>query len=71
MRTRSAFTDTVTVKAAIMQASDGEIGHLKDFLVEDADWSIRYLVVDTKNCGPGRKVLISSRSAREIDWTDS
>jgi len=39
-----------------MQASDGEIGHLKDFLVEDADWSIRYLVVDTKNWWPGKKV---------------
>jgi hypothetical protein len=53
-----------------IHASDGEIGHLKDFLVEDADWSIRYLVVDTKNWWPGKKVLISSRSAREIDWTD-
>jgi len=53
-----------------IHASDGEIGHLKDFLVEDADWSIRYLIVDTKNWWPGKKVLISSRSAREIDWTD-
>jgi len=30
-------------------ASDGEIGHVTDFLLEDADWSIRYLVVDRKN----------------------
>ena len=29
-----------------------------------------YLVVDTKNWWPGKKVLISPRSAREIDWTD-
>jgi hypothetical protein len=35
-----------------IQASDGEIGHVEDFLVEDADWSIRYLVVDTKNWWP-------------------
>ena len=53
-----------------IHASDGEIGHVDDFLVEDADWSIRYLVVDTKNWWPGKKVLISPRSASEIDWTD-
>ena len=45
-----------------IHASDGEIGHVEDFLIEDADWSIRYLVVDTKNWWPGKKVLISPRS---------
>ncbi len=53
-----------------IRASDGEIGHVEDFLVEDTDWSIRYLVVDTKNWWPGKKVLISPRSATEIDWTE-
>ncbi len=51
-----------------IHASDGEIGHVEDFLVEDADWSIHYLVVDTKNWWPAKKVLISPRSARKIDW---
>ena len=53
-----------------IHASDGEIGHVEDFLIEDADWSIHYLVVDTKNWWPGKKVLVSPRSAGEIDWTD-
>jgi len=53
-----------------IHASDGEIGHVEDFLIEDADWSVRYLVVDTKNWWPGKKVLVSSRSTGEIDWTD-
>lgn len=53
-----------------IHASDGEIGHVEDFLLEDADWSIHYLVVDTKNWWPAKKVLISPRSAREIVWTD-
>ena len=52
-----------------IHASDGEIGHVEDFLVEDADWSIHYLVVDTKNWWPGKKVLISPRSAQKINWT--
>lgn len=40
-----------------IHASDGEIGHVADFLVEDADWGIHYLVVDTKNWWPGRKIF--------------
>src|SRR5664279_135462 len=51
-----------------IHASDGEIGHIEDFLVEDTDWSIHNLVIDTKNWWPGKKVLISPRSIREIDW---
>ena len=53
-----------------IHARDGEIGHVEDFLIEDADWSIRYLVVDTKNWWPGKKVLISPRSVKDIDWND-
>jgi|SRR5208337_642156 len=53
-----------------IHASDGEIGHVEDFLVEGADWSIHFLVVNTKNWWPGKKVLISPRSIREIDWMD-
>ena len=59
-----------TVTGYHIHASDGEIGHVEDFLLEDADWSIHYLVVDTKNWWPGKKVLISPRSAKEIDWSD-
>jgi hypothetical protein len=51
-----------------IHARDGQIGHVEDFLVEDDDWSIHYLVVDTKNWWPGKKVLISPMSVRKIDW---
>jgi hypothetical protein len=54
-----------------IHASDGEIGHIEDFLVEDTDWSIHDLIVDTKNWWPGKKVLISPRWIREIDWMDN
>jgi len=52
-----------------IEARDGGIGHVGDFLVEDVDWSIHYLVVDTKSWWPGKKVLISPMSIREIDWS--
>jgi hypothetical protein len=54
-----------------IHAPDGEIGHVEDFLIDDADWSIHYLLVDTKNWWPGKKVLISPLSVREIDWSDN
>jgi hypothetical protein len=52
-----------------VHAIDGGIGHVEDFLVDDAGWRIRYVVVDTKDWWPGTKVLISPRSVRQIDWS--
>jgi hypothetical protein len=51
-----------------IHARDGEIGHVADFIVEDGDWSVHYLVVDTQNWWPGKKVLISPRSIETIEW---
>lgn len=53
-----------------IHAVDGEIGHVEDFLVDDAGWSIRFIKVDTKNWWPGERVLIVPRSVQEIDWAD-
>ena len=53
-----------------LKASDGEIGHVADVLVEDADWGIHYFVVSTRNWWPGKRVLISPRSIRDIDCTN-
>jgi len=54
-----------------LQARDGEIGHVKDFIVDDRAWNIRYMVVDTRNWLPGsRKVLISPDWITSIDWLE-
>jgi hypothetical protein len=51
-----------------IHARDGEIGHVKDLLMDDADWSIRYLVIDTANWWAGKTVVLSPRSIESIDW---
>ncbi|MBN2551845.1 MAG: PRC-barrel domain-containing protein [Spirochaetales bacterium] len=51
-------------------AVDGDIGHVEDFLVEDHTWALRYIVVDTRNWLPGRKVLIFPEWIEEVDWVD-
>jgi uncharacterized protein YrrD len=42
-----------------LRASDGDIGHVKDFYFNDQQWAIRYVVADTGSWLSGRLVLIS------------
>ena len=42
-----------------LSATDGDIGHVKDFYFDDNTWAVRYLVVDTGTWLPGRQVLLS------------
>jgi hypothetical protein len=53
-----------------IQASDGEIGHVEDFIIDDETWAIRYLVIDTKNWWPGEKLLVSPRWITRVSWAD-
>ena len=43
-------------------ASDGEIGHVKDFYFDDKHWAVRYVVADTGSWVSGRLVLISPQA---------
>lgn len=54
-----------------IQAQDGEIGHVEDFIVDDEVWTIRYIVVDTRNWLPGRKVILAPDWFVRFDWSAS
>lgn len=54
-----------------IRATDGEMGHVEDFVLEDDDWVIRYMVVDTRNWLPGKKVLVAPGWIESIDWAES
>lgn len=54
-----------------IQATDGEIGHVEDFIIDDAIWAILYLVVDTRNWLPGKNVLLVPRWLKEVNWDTS
>jgi len=53
-----------------VHATDGNIGHVEDFLVESESWGVRYLIVDTSNWWVGQHVLISPYAVKEVDWSD-
>ncbi len=53
-----------------LHATDGDIGHVEDVLIDNASWGIRYLVVDTSNWWFGQHVLISPYAVKGVDWFD-
>ena len=54
-----------------IQALDGEIGHVRDFFVQEDCWCIRYVLVNTRNWLPGRDVLIAQAALGKVDWAES
>lgn len=54
-----------------IHALDGEIGHVEDYFVDERDWVVRYLLVDTKDWLPGRDVLISPTWIERVNWAET
>ena len=53
-----------------IQATDGEVGQVRDMLVDDANWSIRYLVVSTNSWWLGHDVLLAPAWIQHVDWVE-
>lgn len=51
-----------------IRATDDQIGSVHEFLFDDDQWTIRYMVVDTGGWLSGRKVLISPIALGTADW---
>jgi len=51
-------------------ASDGEIGHVEDFVIDEETWAIRYLIVATTDFWPGKTVLISPQWIESVCWEE-
>jgi len=54
-----------------IHASDGEIGHVSDMLIDDRTWAVRYLIVDTSNWWLGHKMLVAPQWIESVSWADS
>jgi hypothetical protein len=49
---------------------DGQLGHVDDFLIDQQTWSVRDLVVDTRNWWPGKHVLVEPALIESISWAN-
>lgn len=56
-----------TLKGYAIEATDGEIGAIDDFLFDDRSWLVRWLVVETGNWLTGRKVLLLPAALGKAD----
>ncbi len=54
-----------------VHATDGDVGHVEDFLVDEHTWAIRYLIVDTSNWWGGHQVLIAPPWITAVNWSDA
>lgn len=52
-----------------IEAVDGSIGHVDDFVVDRRSWQIRRLAIDTRNWLPGKHVQIDPQAITGIDWS--
>ena len=50
------------VRGYAVRSGDRSIGHVEDLVYDDRHWEIRYLIVDTRDWLPGKKVPVS------VDW---
>jgi uncharacterized protein YrrD len=50
-----------------IEATDGKVGQVTDFLFDDSTWTLRWLVVDTGGWLSGRKILLHPASLEKAD----
>ena len=67
----SHLRSTKEVTGYHIEATDGEIGHVENFIVDHHIWAIQYIEVNTRNWWPGKKVLMSPHWIERVSWTDS
>jgi sporulation protein YlmC with PRC-barrel domain len=65
----SHLRSTYEVIGYYIKATDGDLGHIDDFLVDDESWAIRYAVVDTSNWWFGRKVVLDPERITDVNWS--
>ncbi len=59
------------VMAYHIHASDGDIGHVQDLLVDEHTWAIRYMIVNTSNWWLGHQVLIAPQWIKNVSWAEA
>lgn len=62
---------TKEVTGYTIHATDGEIGKVVDFIIDDESWKIKFLVVDTGTWLDSRKVLLSTDWIKKVNWDSS
>ena len=63
----SHLFSVIDVTGYAVAGTDGDVGHVSEVIVDDEEWTIRYLVVATRELLRGKHVLIPPQWT-EVDW---
>jgi uncharacterized protein YrrD len=62
---------THAVTGYVIQAQNGELGQVEDFIMDDETWAIRYLIINIGTWLSGKRVLISPQWIEQVSWSES
>jgi len=54
-----------------IETLEGRVGRVNDLILDDENWVLRYLVIDTGAVLPGKKVLVAPDWITQVDWNGS
>ncbi|MDF3130970.1 PRC-barrel domain-containing protein [Kiritimatiellaeota bacterium B1221] len=63
-------TSLESLRGFTLKAKNGEIGRVRDLLLEEGSWTVRWIVVDTGKWLLGRKVLLSPLAFGAADFEE-
>ncbi len=67
--TETSLRSFFEVKGYFIRSSDDTFGHIEDLIIDDLDWQIVYVVLDTKNLVPwSKKVILPIEYVEEINF---
>ena len=58
------------INAYHVVGAEGALGKVENLMMDEADWRVPYLVVDTGHWWSGKHVLVSRHAVKEISWAD-
>lgn len=53
-----------------LHAADGRIGTIKDFIIDDETWKIRFLIVEPRYWWLGSRIAVSAEWIRQVNWSE-
>ena len=66
-----SVTEVAGFQGYLVQGLDRAFGHIEEFIIDDHNWAVRYLVADTRNWWPGKRVLLALQWIAWVSWPEA
>jgi sporulation protein YlmC with PRC-barrel domain len=62
---------THAITGYYIETPDGELGYLRDIIIDDETWHIKSLVIEMHNCLEGKTAILPLKHVKEVKWSMS